>query len=56
MAGRRTNRYKMKVAENLQTIEENILQACEKVKSKSRMKLKLIAVTKYVSIERAKKR
>lgn len=42
----------MKVTENLQRIEENILQACQR-SGRNRQEVKLIAVTKYVSIERA---
>lgn len=42
----------MKVTENLQHIEENILQACQR-SGRNRKEVKVIAVTKYVSIERA---
>ena len=43
----------MKVIENLQTIQENILQACVK-SNRNPNEVKIIAVTKYVSLERAK--
>ena len=43
----------MKVIENLQAIKENILQACVK-SNRNPDEVKIIAVTKYVSIERAK--
>ena len=43
----------MKVAENLQNIEEQIKKACDN-SGRNRDEIKLIAVTKYVSIERAK--
>ena len=43
----------MKVIENLQTIQENILQACMK-SNRNPSEVKIIAVTKYVSIDRAK--
>ncbi|WP_394232597.1 YggS family pyridoxal phosphate-dependent enzyme [Niallia oryzisoli] len=43
----------MKVAENLQTINETIAKACEQ-SNRSPEEIKIIAVTKYVSIERAK--
>lgn len=42
----------MKVTENLQRIEDNIQQACQR-SGRNRQEVKLIAVTKYVSIERA---
>ena len=42
----------MKVTENLQRIEENILQACRR-SGRNRQEVRVIAVTKYVSIERA---
>jgi PLP dependent protein len=43
----------MKVIENLKAIQENILQACAK-SNRNPNEVKIIAVTKYVSIERAK--
>ena len=43
----------MKVIENLQAIQENILQACVK-SNRNPSEVKVIAVTKYVSIDRAK--
>ncbi|KAA9025950.1 YggS family pyridoxal phosphate-dependent enzyme [Niallia endozanthoxylica] len=43
----------MKVADNLQTINETIVKACEQ-SNRSPEEVKIIAVTKYVSIERAK--
>jgi len=43
----------MKVADNLQTIKETIARACEQ-SNRSPEEVKIIAVTKYVSIERAK--
>ena len=43
----------MKVIENLQAIQENILQACVK-SNRNPNEVKIIAVTKYVSIDRAK--
>lgn len=42
----------MKVIENLQAIQEKVNQACEKVDRNSN-EVKIIAVTKYVTIERA---
>jgi len=42
----------VKVTENLQRIEDNIQQACQR-SGRNRQEVKLIAVTKYVSIERA---
>lgn len=44
---------KMKVVENLQNIQENINKACEK-SNRNRDEVTIVAVTKYVSIERAK--
>ena len=43
----------MKVIENLQAIQENILQACVK-SNRNPNEVKIIAVTKYVSNDRAK--
>ena len=43
----------MKVIENLQAIQENILQACMK-SNRNPNEVKIIAVTKYVSNDRAK--
>ncbi|MED3691521.1 YggS family pyridoxal phosphate-dependent enzyme [Peribacillus butanolivorans] len=43
----------MKVVDNLKNIEEKINKACE-ISGRNRDEIKLIAVTKYVSIERAK--
>jgi PLP dependent protein len=43
----------MKVIENLQAIQENILQACVKA-NRNPNEVKIIAVTKYVSNDRAK--
>jgi pyridoxal phosphate enzyme (YggS family) len=43
----------MKVIENLQAIQENILQACVK-SNRNPSEVRVIAVTKYVSIDRAK--
>lgn len=43
----------MKVIDNLQAIQENILQACVK-SNRNPSEVKIIAVTKYVSIDRAK--
>lgn len=43
----------MKVADNLKTINETIAKACEQ-SNRSPEEIKIIAVTKYVSIERAK--
>ncbi|MFD4928055.1 YggS family pyridoxal phosphate-dependent enzyme [Peribacillus butanolivorans] len=43
----------MKVVDNLKNIEEKINKACE-ISGRDRDEIKLIAVTKYVSIERAK--
>jgi PLP dependent protein len=43
----------MKVNENLKLIQENILQACVK-SNRNPDEVKIIAVTKYVSIDRAK--
>jgi len=43
----------MKVIENLQAIQENILQACMK-SDRNPNEVKIIAVTKYVSNDRAK--
>jgi PLP dependent protein len=43
----------MKVIENLQAIQENILQACVK-SNRNPSEVKVIAVTKYVSIDRTK--
>jgi PLP dependent protein len=43
----------MKVNENLKVIQENILQACVK-SNRNPDEVKIIAVTKYVSIDRAK--
>ena len=43
----------MKVIENLATIERNIQQACERSKREEKQ-VKVIAVTKYVSVERTK--
>ena len=43
----------MKVIENLQAIQKNITEACVKV-NRNPDEVKIIAVTKYVSIERAK--
>jgi len=42
----------MKVAENLQTIKQTIAAACEKSNRRPE-EIKIIAVTKYVSVERA---
>ena len=46
-------RIVVKVAENLVHIEEKIDKACQN-SGRNREEIKLIAVTKYVSIERAK--
>lgn len=43
----------MKVIENLATIEGNIQQACER-SNREEKQVKVIAVTKYVSVERTK--
>jgi PLP dependent protein len=43
----------MKVLENLQAIQKNILEACTK-SNRNPDEVKIIAVTKYVSIDRAK--
>ncbi|KGX83918.1 YggS family pyridoxal phosphate-dependent enzyme [Pontibacillus marinus] len=43
----------MNVAENLETIQTNIRQACERA-GRSINEISIIAVTKYVSIDRAK--
>lgn len=43
----------MKVIENLATIESNIQQACER-SNREKKQVKVIAVTKYVSVERTK--
>lgn len=43
----------MKVSDNLATIQQNIIQACEKSK-RNADDVKIIAVTKYVSSERTK--
>ncbi|WP_338451979.1 YggS family pyridoxal phosphate-dependent enzyme [Niallia oryzisoli] len=43
----------MKVADNLKTIKETIAKACEQSNRRPE-EIKIIAVTKYVSIERAK--
>ena len=43
----------MNIAENLEIIQENIRQACER-SGRSMDEVSIIAVTKYVSIERAK--
>lgn len=43
----------MKVIENLRVIQENIAEACAKV-NRNPDDIKIIAVTKYVSIDRAK--
>ena len=42
----------MKVVDNLKNIEEKINRACEN-SGRDREAIKLIAVTKYVSVERA---
>ena len=42
----------MKVADNLLTIKEKILAACEK-SNRNPEEINIIAVTKYVSLERA---
>ena len=44
----------MKVADNLQHIKEKIAAACEK-SNRNPEEINIIAVTKYVSVERAKK-